>query len=112
MDGGCTATFTGTMGGTYGIPCSDVDDFDDGLLYHGSRTFTIYTDVNHSGRSLYIQPECYPAYRESSSYNYVYIRPEEVSFNDRSIFFREYDLVLVFCLVLLCCFRGITIFRR
>lgn len=111
MDGGCTVTWTGTYGGNYGVPCDVIDNFDSSLVYHGSSSFTIYSGVNHNGNAVYIQPECYPSYR-NTNYNYVYFVPENVTFNDRSIWYREYDSILVFCLVLLCCFRAITIFRR
>lgn len=112
MDGGCTFTFDGgSYSGTYHVPCDVVNNFDDELVYHGSGSFTVYTGVDHSGTSLYIQPECHPAYR-NNNYNYVYLNPQNVVFNDRSLWYREYDLVLVFCLILLCAFRAITIFRR
>lgn len=111
MDGNCTATFSGTLGGTYYIPCDTVSDFDDALVYYGDTPFYIYDDINHQGHSLYVQPACTPAYKNNDDL-WVYISPADVSFNDRAIWYRSYSDLIVFCLILLCAFRAITIFRR
>lgn len=111
MDGACTVTFTGSYGGTYYIPCDSVNDFDDSLVFYGDSTFSIYDDINHTGNKLYVQPFCTPAYLNDDDL-YVYITAEDVVFNDRSIWYRSYDTIIIFCLVLLCAFRAITIFRR
>ena len=111
MDGACTVTFGGSHGGTYYIPCDRADSFDNSLVYYGDTPFTIWDDVNHHGNSLYVQSFCTPAYKNSDDL-YVYTSPEDVTFNNRSIWFRSYDDILIFCLILLCCFRAITIFRR
>lgn len=111
MDGACTVSFTGDHGGSYFIPCDSVNDFDDQLVYYGSDTLTIWEEVNHYGHKLIVQPMCTPAWINTEE-KYVYTNPEDVVFNDRAIFYREYDSIIMFCLVLLCAFRAITIFRR
>lgn len=111
MDGSCGVTFGGSHGGTYYIPCDRVNDFDDSLVYYGDTPFTIWDDINHTGNSLYVQPFCTPAYKNQNDL-YVYTSPEDVVFNNRAIWYRSYDSVIIFCLVLLCAFRAITIFRR
>ena len=111
MDGACTVTFGGSHGGTYYIPCDRADSFDDSLVYYGDTPFTIWDDVNHHGNSLYVQPFCTPAYKNSDDL-YVYTSPEDVTFNNRSLWFRSSNDIIIFCLILLCCFRAITIFRR
>lgn len=111
MDGSCTVTFGGSHGGTYNIPCDTVNDFDDSLVYYGTTPFTIWENINHTGNSLYVQPFCTPAYKNQNDL-YVYTSPEDVVFNNRAIWYRSYDSIIIFCLVLLCAFRAITIFRR
>ena len=111
MDDSCTVTFDGSRGGTYYIPCSHADDFDSSLVYYGDTPFTIWENINHQGKSLYVQPFCTPAYKNSEDL-YVYTSPENVVYNNRFNWYRNYDSLIIFCLVLLCAFRAITIFRR
>lgn len=111
MDDACTVTFDGSRGGTYYIPCSHASDFDSSLVYYGDTPFTIWENINHQGKSLYVQPFCTPAYKNSDDL-YVYTSPENVVYNNRFNWYRNYDSLIIFCLVLLCAFRAITIFRR
>lgn len=111
MDGSCTVTFDGSYGGTYFVSCDAVNSFDSSLTFNGISSVFLYSDRNHVGNRLICQPGCQPAYLNSNE-QYVYISPENVTWNDRSIFYREYDFVLVFCLIALVTLRFLTIFRR
>ena len=111
MDGGCTVTFDGSYGGTYNLPCKSVNDFDNLLVFYGDTSIFISDNINRQGNRLICQPNCTPAYVNSSD-EYVYLTPTNVTWNDRSIFYREYDLILVFCLITLLVLRFVTIFRR
>lgn len=111
MDGSCTVTFGGNFGGTYFVPCDAVDSFNDVLVFNGDTAIYMFSDINHQGNRFICQPGCQPAYLNSND-QYVYIQPEDVVWNDRSLFYREYDLIIIFCLILLVCLRFLTIFRR
>lgn len=111
MDGSCTVTFGGSHGGTYFIPCNLVNSFDNELVFYGDSRITISDDINHNGNTLYCQPYCKPAYINNDDL-YVYISPENVTWNNRSLWYREYDVLIAFCLISLLVFRVLTIFRR
>ena len=111
MDGSCTVTFGGSFGGTYYIPCDAVNSFDDSLVFYGDTRITISDSLNHLGHTLYCQPYCTPAYIDSND-QYVYLSPSDVTFNSRALFYREYDLIVMFCLISILVFRVLTIFRR
>ena len=111
MDGGCTVTFGGTYGGTYYLPCNAVNDFDDSLVFYGDTAIFISDNINKQGNRLICQPNCTPAYVNSNE-QYVYITPTDVTWNDRSLFYREYDIIMVFCLITILVLRFVTIFRR
>ena len=111
MDGVCTVTFGGTYGGTYNIPCDSINDFDSSLVFHGATSIFISDSINNQGNRLICQPNCTPAYVNSND-QYVYLTPTDVVFNDRSLFYREYDIIIVFCLITLLVLRFVTIFRR
>lgn len=112
MDSGCTVTFGGDYGGTYNIPCNAVNSFSDGLYNNSSNGYTIYTNINHGGTSLTCNSMSYPSYR-SGQYTY-YIQPENVTFNDRAMFYRQtqfFEPVIMFCLLAICILRFMTVFR-
>lgn len=111
MDGSCTVSFDGNYGGTYYLPCDAVSSFDDVLVFNGDTPIYMSSDINRRGNRFICNPGCQPAYLDSNE-NYVYISPENVTWNDRSIFYREYDFILVFCLIALVTLRFLTIFRR
>lgn len=111
MDGSCTVTFDGSYGGTYFLSCDAVNSFDNVLTFNGISSVYLYSDRNHVGNRLICMPGCQPAYVNSNE-QYVYISPQNVTWNNRSLFYREYDIVFLFCIILLVCFRAITIFRR
>lgn len=108
---GCTVTFDGTYGGTYNVPCDQVQYINDELINVGSSsTIYLYPAAAQSSRNQYIalQSMLYPRYYSGSGYGYTEItNASNVTFNGLGNLYAEKTLIstgteiilIVFCLL-------------
>ena len=103
MDEFCEVTFTGDQGGTYYVACPLVQYIsEDGMVNSGNSTIYLYTSPQQSNNSYAISIPAFSYPRYSSGYGTVYItNATNVSFNNRSHYFRESEYVEIILLTLL-----------
>lgn len=96
MDG-CTVTWEGDHGGTYYIPCDRVEYLNDELINTGSTSFNGYETITSGNDSPYVvfPVNQYPYYYQSYSQRSYITVADNISFNAKSHFYKEFDLVLI-----------------
>lgn len=103
MDDYCTVTFTGDQGGTYYVACNLVEYIDDeSMVNTGSSTINLYSSPQQSSNSaaISIPAFSYPRYYSGNNYRYI-TNADNISFNFRSSFHREFDMVEIALLTLI-----------
>ena len=105
MDDYCTVTFTGDQGGTYYLPCTLVEYVStNGMVNTGSSTINLYTSPNQSNNTAAITIPAFSYPRYSTGYGNTYItNASNISFNNRSYYYRDRGIVEIVLLTLLAC---------
>lgn len=94
MDDYCEVSWEGTQGGTYYVACPLVEYISDELVNTGNSTIYFYTSPQQSNNSYALSASAfsYPRYYSGNNYYYV-TNAHNVSFNNRSHYYRERELV-------------------
>lgn len=94
MDDYCEVSWEGTQGGTYYVACPLVEYISDELVNTGNSTIYFYTSPQQSNNSYALSASAfsYPRYYSGNNYYYV-TNAYNVSFNNRSHYYRERELV-------------------
>lgn len=103
MDDYCTVSFTGDQGGTYYVACSLVGYIDsESMVNTGNTTINLYTQPQQGTNTsnISIPAFSYPRYLSGNSYRYI-TNASDISFNSRSFYFRDYDVVEIVLLALI-----------
>ena len=116
METSCTFTFEGDHGGTYYVPCDQVKYIDSGnLVSYSSENFYAYPDIRDSSSNydyIVFNADSYPYWRSGyNSYQYI-TNANNIKFNNTSYFYRDFDLVILFCLFIISLTRIINVFGR
>lgn len=94
MDDYCEVTFEGDQGGTYYVACSLVEYIADDMVNTGNSTIYLYTSPQQSNNSYALSISAFSYPRYSSGYNTYYVtNATNVSFNNRSNYYRERQMV-------------------
>ena len=103
MDDFCTVTFTGDQGGTYYVACPLVEYIsEDGMVNSGNSTIYLYTSPQQSNNSYALSIPAFSYPRYSNGYNTFYItNASNISFNNRSHYYREFNTVEIVLLTLI-----------
>lgn len=114
MDDYCEVTFEGDQGGTYYVSESQVKYINGSNMVNTSNS-TIYLYKNiQSGSGQYtlsIPAFSYPRYSSNNTYYYI-TNAHNITFNNRSNFIRNFDVVEVCLLTLLACICFIKLMVR
>lgn len=103
MDDYCTVTFEGDQGGTYYVACPLVEYIDnESMVNTGNSTINLYTSPQQGNNSYYIQIQSfsYPRYYSGNNYHYI-TNAHNISFNNKSNYYRNFDVVEISLLTLL-----------
>lgn len=94
MDDYCEVSWEGSQGGTYYVACPLVEYISDELVNTGNSTIYFYTSPQQSNNSYALSASAfsYPRYYSGNNYYYV-TNARNVSFNNRSNYYRERQLV-------------------
>lgn len=94
MDDYCEVSWEGTQGGTYYVACPLVEYISDELVNTGNSTIYFYTSPQQSNNSYALSASAfsYPRYYSGNNYYYV-TNARNVSFNNRSHYYRERQFV-------------------
>lgn len=94
MDDYCEVSWEGTQGGTYYVACTLVEYISDELVNTGNSTIYFYTSPQQYNNSYVLSAAAfsYPRYYSGNNYHYV-TDAHNVSFNNRSNYYRERQLV-------------------
>lgn len=99
-DRGCTVTFDGDHGGTYYVPCDQVEYLESDLTNNSSSYIYLYKDKNYTqtrGEYIQIGSHQYPRwYASGSGYNAVYItNAHDAIFNGNGNMYRDTPILSV-----------------
>lgn len=114
MDDYCTVTFEGDQGGTYYVACSLVEYIDDeSMVNTGNSTINLYSSPQQGSNTNYISIPAfsYPRYYSGNSYHYI-TNADNISFNFRSHFYRDFDMVEIALLTLISSIHMIRLMIR
>lgn len=103
MDDYCEVTFEGDQGGTYYVACSLVEYIDnESMVNTGNSTINLYTSPQQGYNTNYLSIPAfsYPRYYSGNNYHYV-TNAHNISFNNKSNFYRNFDVVEITLLTLL-----------
>lgn len=113
-DGVCTVTWTGDHGGTYFVPCDQVQYITKDLVNSSSSTIPLYKSLD-SGSSyssdLSIPPLSHPRYYTGTSYYYV-TNSSNVIFNPLGNVYAERNILLLGLVFFLCFYMMVRLFKR
>lgn len=105
MDDYCEVTFEGTYGGTYYVAESQVKYINESNMVNTSNsTIYLYSSPLQGTNSYVISIPAfsYPRYYSNSNYYYI-TNAHNISFNNRAYYVRNFDVVEICLLTLLCC---------
>lgn len=112
MDG-CTVSWEGDHGGTYYVPCDRVQYLNSELINTSNTSFNGYSTITSSNNSPYVvfPSNGYPYYYESySNRDYIEVA-QNVTFNAKSHYYKEFDIVLIVALGIIAVGNLVKIWR-
>lgn len=102
MDDFCEVSWEGTEGGTYYVACPLVEYISDELVNTGNSTIYFYTSPQQGNNSYALSASAFSYPRYGNNYNYYYVTDAyNVSFNNRSHYYRESGMVEIVLLTAL-----------
>lgn len=110
----CTVSWNGDQGGTYYVPCDQVQFISSDLINTSSSSISLYKSLD-SGSSyssdLIMPPLSHPRYYFGNSYRYV-TNVSDVKFNGLGNMYAERDYLMLGVLFFICFYIMVRLFKR